>query len=393
MLKFRALYLFFLCLALVAPPAIRADPNILYFEKSGIVQRISWDAVEDVFQYEFVIEKKDEGAEADGFTPLLSVVTGETSAELSLAPGEYRYRVVVYDLLGRMRPPPDWARLTVIPALQPKIFSVDPPVVGLSGGRVHATLRVTGGNLVPGAEVCLKPADGGEPLFLDGDGYVPGANGNSAELRFDGLPLKEGFYDIVITNPGGISDSWHNFSVAVAPKKTKPFDITFAEAYTPLFSSYGLINEYLGQSVFPAGASLRFGMAGKNKRYGVFGVEAQFFWHYFYSEYTILISGQLFNAQLNLLYQKLILRRKAAFNVRAGGGFAYYMNLQIKTDNDLLSLGSETLLPMAAGSVSFSWFFRDLFFLELGCEFIHIFSVEKPQPAYFRPQLCFGFRL
>ncbi|MDR2342924.1 MAG: hypothetical protein LBD86_00150 [Spirochaetaceae bacterium] len=393
MLKLYGRYIFFLCFPLIFPEPVHAHPDIQYFEKSGIVQRISWEAGEDVLKYEMVIEKRNEAPDENGFTPILSVATGETNAELSLDPGEYRYRIIVYDLLGRMRPPPEWARLTVIPALQPEIVSVNPPELMLYDRSTGAVLKITGRNLLPDAEVRLTFSGGGVTLPLDKNSYRPNENGNSAELRLDGLPLEEGFYDIVVTNPGGISGSWRNFKVGSQPRKTRPFTLSFAEAYNPLIPSYGLLNEYMGQDVFPAGASLRFGLNSKNKRYGAVGVELQMFWHYLYNTGPILMTGHMFDAQINLLYQKLILRQKAALNVRAGGGLAYYLDLQIKTGNDLLSAESKTLLPLAAVSVSFTWFFHEPFFLELGSEFVHIFSAEKPQSAYIRPSLCLGFQI
>jgi hypothetical protein len=382
---------FFLHLLLTAAGSIHANPDIQYFEKSGIVQRINWEAGEDVLKYELVIEERNEATDADGFTPVLSLATDETNAELSLVPGEYRYRVVVYDLLGRMRPPPEWARLTVIPALKPEIVSVEPSVVMVYGGSTGETLSITGRNFVPDAEVYFVSEGGESTLPLDKDRYTPAGNGNSAKLRLDGLPLKEGFYDIVIKNPGGIDASWRNFRVIDSPKKVRPLDISFAEAYNPLFPSYGLLNEYMGQDMFPAGASLRFGINSKNRSFGVFGIELQTFWHYFFGTDTVLITGHFFNAQINLLYQKRILRQKAAFNLRVGGGLAYYLNLQIKTSNNLFLVGNASLLPMAAASLSFTWFFHEPFFLEFGSEFIHVFSAERPQSAYIRPSLCIGF--
>jgi hypothetical protein len=390
LLKMFSRYIFFLHLLLAASVSIHAAPDIQYFEKSGIVQRISWEAGEDVLKYELVIEKRNEAPFAENFTPVLSLDTVEISTELSLSPGEYRYRIVVYDLLGRMRPLPEWARLTVLPALRPEIVSIEPSAIMVYGGSTSETLSITGRNLVSDAEVYFTFA-GEESQPLDKNRYTPNGNGNSAKLRLNGLPLKEGFYDIVIRNPGGISTSWHNFRVIDSPKKVRPLDISFAEAYNPLFPSYGLLNEYMGQNVFPAGASIRFGINSKNRSYGVFGIELQTFWHYFFGTDTVLITGHFFNAQINLLYQKRILRQKAAFNIRAGGGLAYYLDLQIKTSNDLFSVGNESLLPMAAASLSFTWFFHEPFFLEFGSEFVHIFSAERPQSAYIRPSLCLGF--
>ncbi|MDR2435322.1 MAG: hypothetical protein LBD47_12265 [Treponema sp.] len=370
-----------------------ANPDIQYFEKSEIVQLINWEAGKDVLKYELHIEKRDDVPGANGFTEIFSLDTVETNVELSLTPGEYRYRVIVYDLLGRMRPVPEWARLTVIPAFQPEIVSVDPSVITVYGGSSGEALSVKGRNLVPDAEVFLTFAGSSEPLPFGKNSYIPSEDGEDAKLRLNDLPLKEGFYDIVIKNPGGIAGYWRNLRVISSPKKIRPVDISFAEAYNPLLPSYGILNEYMGQDVFPAGASLRLGINSKNKSYGVFGIESQVFWHYFYGEGTVLMTGHLFNAQINLLYQKRILRQKAALNVRAGGGLAYYLNLQIKTYNDLLSVGSASLLPMVSGSLSFTWFFREPFFIEFGSEFIHIFSAEKPQSAYIRPLFCLGFQI
>jgi hypothetical protein len=388
-------YIFLIFLLFTSLGPVYSNPDIRYFEKSGIVQRMSWEAGEDVLKYELIIEKWDKAPGKNSFVPILSVTTGETNAELSLPPGEYRYRIIVYDLLGRMWPPTEWATLTVIPALQPEIISVNPPEVTAYGGFADATIDIKGSNLLPDADIYFMFAGGDGPLPLDKCRYIPNENGDGAKLRLNGLPLKEGFYDIVITNPGDISGSWHNFKVTGAPKKIKPFNLSFAEAYNLLIPSYGLLNEYMGQDLFPAGASFRFGINSKNKSYGVFGIELQVFWHYFFSTKTVLMSGHLFNAQANLLYQKRILWQKAALNVRVGGGLAYFLDLQIKIDGDfdMFSAGNETLLPVAAASLMFTWFFHEPFFLESGAEFIHIFSAEKPQSAYIRPSLTLGFQI
>ena len=81
MLKVFRQYVFFLCFLLVASGLVNANPDIQYFEKSGIVQRISWEAGKDVLEYELRIEKRDDTPGSDGFTRVLSRVTGETSVE------------------------------------------------------------------------------------------------------------------------------------------------------------------------------------------------------------------------------------------------------------------------------------------------------------------------
>jgi hypothetical protein len=384
---------------------VYADPDIHFFEKIEIIQRMDWPAADDVLNYELVIEKKNETPSGDGFTQILDMKTETNSAELSLPPGEYRYRIIVYDLLGRSGPVPGWARLTIFPALKPEILSVKPSSVSVQDALSGVTLHVLGNNLAENAEIIFSAVEGGEggmeQILLDRDSYRPDKDGKNARLILDGLALKEGAYNIVIKNPGGISSVWRNFTVTDSPRVETPvpdkkstFETTSAAGYAPLFPVSGDFNSLVDNIPFYVGAMLRLGISTKNKPYGIFGVETEAYWHRLSGDNgSFTVSGHLINIQLNLLYQKRIFREKAAVNVRLGGGFAYIVDMQLRNNTDVFLLNAEILMPMAAVSMSFTWFFIPPLFLELGAGYAHVFSSDASQSAYIRPFCCLGFKI
>jgi hypothetical protein len=381
---------------------VYAEPDINFFEKTEIVQRMDWPAADDVLKYGLVIEKRNEASSGNVYIRVLDIETETNSVELSLPPGEYRYRITVYDLLGRGRSAQSWAKLTIFQAFKPEISSVKPSSASLQDALSGITLSISGNNLVKNGEVFFSPADSGtEKIKLDQDNYRPDEDGKGAKLILDGLPLKEGAYDIVIKNPGGISAVWRNFTVTVprqeetrAPAKESPFEMMSAAGYAPLFSVSGDFTALVGNIPFLGGAMLRLGINTKNKRYGIFGVETEAYWHHLSGgngQFTM--TGHLINAQLNLLYQKRLFRERAAVNVRLGGGFAYFVDMQLRSNANIFMLNTEILTPMASASLSATWFFLPPLFLEFGAAYMHVFSSDTFQPAYIRPVFCLGFRL
>jgi hypothetical protein len=51
-----------------------------------------------------------------------------------------------------------------------------------------------------------------------------------------------------------------------------------------------------------------------------------------------------------------------------------------------------TLMPSLGAGASFMWFVKKPFFLEIGAEYMHFFSVDNPSLGYIRPILGGGWR-
>jgi hypothetical protein len=384
----------------------QAERVIQFFEKNDILQRISWPPEDDVLKYQLVIEKKDETASTETFTQSVDITTEETSVELSLEAGEYRYRVIVYDLLRRRRPLPDWSRLKVLEALQPEISAVNPPSIDINDNIANITLNFKGHNFTYSAEVSFLYVGGGaerlgEVVSAGEDNYRPSPDGNNAALNLDGIPLTEGAYDIVIKNPGGLSAVWRNFivtngadpSLSKSPKYTL-FEMITSVGYPILFPISGRFNELLGNSMFPAGVTARLGGKMREKRFGAFGLEAAAYWHYMTaSKDTPLESGYFFTALLNLLYQKKIFKQKAAVNARLAGGFSYFYDIKFNENSSFNKLtGNDTIVPTLVFSLSCSWFFYKDTFADFAVEYVSVFPYDEIAVSYVRPLICIGFQ-
>lgn len=81
-------------------------------------QRIEWHSNANALEYKVEIQNTATNA-------VSSFTTEKTFAELSLAPGNYRYRVTVYDFLGRKATTSAWTAFSVIQAARPEIRSIE----------------------------------------------------------------------------------------------------------------------------------------------------------------------------------------------------------------------------------------------------------------------------
>jgi hypothetical protein len=380
---------------------IFAEQGIKFYEKTEIIQYISWEKEDDVLKYELMIEKSGGG----GFTQVFDKSTEETTVETLLPPGEYRYRVLVYDLLGRLRPAPEWSRLTVLPALQPEIISISPPFIDLTD--FNMALNLNGNNLTPDAEVYFIPAESGDKstpdvlskaVPLGKDNYHANGDAKSARLKLADSSLVKGFYDIIIKNPGGLFTVWRNYEVIDGVeyvseiRAAAKFEVSTGAAYALLIPVSGSFNDLIRSETSPAGISARLGINTKPKIYGIFGIELAAYWHYLATaQDSPIVSGNFTDAQINILYQIRILNQKIGVSARIGGGLAYFGGLQFSEAYSDEFRVNESLLPIGAFSVSFSWFFYKTFFLDLGIEYAHVFSFDES--TYIRPLIFFGLSL
>jgi hypothetical protein len=123
------------------------------------------------------------------------------------------------------------------------------------------------------------------------------------------------------------------------------------------------------------------------------GAELEPYWNYLYikdSEYEM--TAQMTGAMIYGVYQRRLSNRTMVLNFHIGGGIYSVLDYHF-TYND----GGETepmnvLIPAAGIGASFQWFIKKPFFAELGLDFIHMFSVDDPQPGYIRPSLGAGWQ-
>ena len=96
------------------------DKNAMVFKTEA--QNLAWNADSSVLEYEITIEQELESGE---YTQIQKTRTERTHIQTAFSAGNYRYRITVYDLLGRGHVS-DWISFSVLP--QEQVIPVQPEV-------------------------------------------------------------------------------------------------------------------------------------------------------------------------------------------------------------------------------------------------------------------------
>jgi len=362
------------------------------------VQRLVWSGGEYALRYEVVIENSVGGSYRNyhqEFTTALFI-------NISLNPGNYRFRVIPYDILNRPGSASEWKYIEVLPALQPELFTVLPEyVTGAAGEESYGyLLNLTGYNIDPNAEIFIRRADGTQIAIEKID------SGDDIKVFLESDILISGEYEIVIRNPGGLESSitgiplllteanrlWES-SEEIEPKpeiktntgeeepaKTvqvitseplKPVIFSVGLAYSPTFPIYGE-DDNLRASTSSLGLTARVNLL-------------------FYIPIGVYIGPEL-SATLNylnifaggdLLVRKWFIDDRIALSFRAGAEFGilpvWDEQVSIKMD------------------ISFLWRVTNNLLFEIGVDYSHIISkrsgylINEHSGGYISPWVGIGW--
>jgi hypothetical protein len=150
--------LLFFCLCflyLSAGQVLMGQAGYRLEEGGRFVQTFRWEEQEDALYYEVEIAEQD----GEGWREAVLERTGTASIEVSLPPGNYRYRVRVYDILERPAGTAEWIYFEVLQAKQPEIFRFNPEAFYLDEDLVWV-LTVSGRNLTGEMEIYLEGRGG-----------------------------------------------------------------------------------------------------------------------------------------------------------------------------------------------------------------------------------------
>ncbi|MDR0450115.1 MAG: hypothetical protein LBH26_02505 [Treponema sp.] len=397
----RVLLALFLPFLLALPLLGQETPGtggFFYIERTGeenrFIQRLDWERDAHAYRYEITIEERDSSGE---YAEILREFRMENFIEFSLAPGLYRYRIQVYNLLNRPAGVSDWIPFRVIPALQPELHSYTqeyfPPGKPYSRGALEITLY--GANFAEGAVLDILPLDtGGDPVRPAGYSVFE----ESIRLVFDGNIPVPGRYRVNVRNPGGLRNS---LEITVTPPpfiagdSSAPLFLGFSISaeYTPLVPLYGYLFTPFDHGFYPAGASLRADLMPFSRPWGDLGLELACSWNMLTAGAMEVHLGGL---HLNGIYQRQIFGERAALVARLGAG-ADILN---GTNYDKAASIFNWILSVSGG-VSLRWFLPSpgnspgtaagTFYLEAGMEYTQLFAVDSPA-AYIKPGLGAGWK-
>jgi hypothetical protein len=386
-------------------PALQAEQESGYYKKPGygeiqFIQRLSWPANENVSQYELEIERREE---RDSFTGAYRIITGENSAEFSLPPGNYRFRVILYNLLRQPEYTAPWVGFEILLALQPELRGFRSRTSIAKQGEA-LELVIEGRNLLPEMEIRLERRG----QSFSPRSYRLDPSGERAVLLYYIPNLAWGKnYTIRVTNPGGLESSLPGFWV----DHSTSFQLLLA--YAPVLPAGGYIFELFDNGFYPKGAQARAAWLPLKVSWGSLGLEAAFGWNYLEARRNLSgLTAHFGELGLNALYRRE-LNRHFAFKARAGGGFSGMLNL-VFDYGDIQSGGYNTISPMAGIGGSLEWLlyrydfsrrgaaasgtvfsrggFSQSLYAELGLDGFFVFSKDTPQNVYLRPFAGLGWR-
>lgn len=303
------------------------------------IQRLAWRGGENALRYEVVIQRETNGF----FRDHLREFTTELFIEVSLSPGNYRFRVIPYDVLNKSGDASEWKDIEVLHARKPEVLDTKPEaVMGRRNKHLGYTLDILGNDIEPDAEIIIRRPDGStftpEKVEYEDDNII--------RLNIEKDIIEQGEYEIIIINPGGLETSMGGILFDKPQKESKPLGIMAGAAWAPLTPIYG---EAFGGDFSTVGASIRVSKVFNMPFDMCVGPELT----------ASMYSLNMIACGINLLAQKKISFDRIAINFRLGGDYVFP-----SVSSELnVNMGVSLFIPLF-----------NMFFLEAGLDYSNLFS-------------------
>jgi hypothetical protein len=370
--------------ASLAPEASSGDVTSDYRldEDGNIRQRITWTRANAYF-YEVEIEKIGPGAV---WALEMKERTEQNFLELALPPGMYRYRILNYNVLGRVGATSEWTGIRVFVAKQPAAESCSPAAWFVDSPEEEFTLTLRGRNLVEEAQVYIAAAKAGaKPVQPFSVTYSADESSITAVFRAEGLSL--GAYEVVIINPGGMKQVRKDFSVGFS----RPLDINASLGYAPVLPLYGYLFNAYNDSFYPAGFYGRVSVVPVKRLWGWIGFELTPHYGSLQTKNSkYRLSGNMIDVYTDMLYQKWMRHFTLAVNLRLGGGLTVLSNVKFNHKDGSQSKESGSILFALNGGASVQWIVWKNIFVEAGLEYVQFVSSQSPVPGLIRFNAAVG---
>lgn len=263
-------------LASAEPPAAEgqsmAEGSNYYFKQGAdgrieFTQVLRWEADSDDLEYRFILRAKGDGS---GF-PLVDERVSKAEASVKLTPGDYEYKIVTYNLLGKAEVETDWIGFSIIKAELPTLSEAKPSTIYMDALDGRVTL--TGENLLPEGVARLLPKNGSPPI--EGK-IVKRAGDKEIVVVFPDRAYAQGEYGMSFRNPGGLTATIDD---ALRVKFQRPIDLLLSLGYAPYVS----LNDPWVVQTWPAtfnplGFRADLELFLVKKWWGYIGVEPGFSW-------------------------------------------------------------------------------------------------------------------
>ena len=187
-----------------------------FAQKAPFNQVLEWKADKNAFYYRLEIQKNGSG-KSD------FIQTEKNTARVQLEPGRYRYRVYVYDFLGRQSSVNEWTDFEVLKANHPE-FKRPPKDVILPEDRDYFEVPLDVNGVSANSTVTVVNEETGYEL----KGTLNFKNPEATESETNRATnanfgyVRPGTYFIRVTNPSGFSAKSESFRIAFAEPVAPP---------------------------------------------------------------------------------------------------------------------------------------------------------------------------
>jgi len=275
-------------------------------EEPRFIQRLTWSGGMYSLHCEVIIQK-EEGGE---YVNHLSKSTTGNYLDLSLSPGNYRFRVIPYDILGRPSTGTQWAMFTVFNAVRPELYQPEEKTDYINDKRGFVFV-FNGKNLEPDAQIYFVSPKGEQIIPAE---IIRSDDGSSVSLVFDKNQLIDGEYEVFVINPGGLETNIGGINFESPKEKARQFLYIVCVSWVPIYPAYG-DGFGGGWSLFNMSARLSMNSCMFLNDY----IGLEFSFSKFKNDITYVLNG--LSGGFNLLYIKWLPGQKAAYNFRIGIGF------------------------------------------------------------------------
>ncbi|QTQ14370.1 hypothetical protein HRQ91_07845 [Treponema parvum] len=383
-----------LCLLSVLPLAAQSkdgrsalEDKKHYFireEETGEVlyQRLSWEEIDDIFGFEFILEQKDD---AGVWNEIDKKIVHDNFIDVSLVPGSYRYKVTVINLLEQREASSAYRNFDILIAYQPGIEAVTPHLIYLDeffDGRFTAV----GVNFLEDTVFFFKKTGGGtielKPEEISKDG-------KRVRFELNTNRFQPGAYVFIARDRSGLTGK----SEDVTFRFQKPVDayVSLGYAFTS-FTGESVFKEFYNRTAAPLGGVFRLTVLPIKRTYGNFGFNLNYSAAMLKNEHDgYVLDGTLMLSHLNAAYVYPIVKHRLNLGLYAGGGAVFLMKSKFSFD------GGNAQSPeywywgfdVDAGT-ALQAFVHKKMYLELNVD--HFFVFREGFPKYmFQPQLSVGW--
>lgn len=332
------------------------------------IQRIEWEGDENAWQYGIEIISEDASVEP------LTLTTEATFVTFTLPPGNYKYRISVYDLFGHIAVQSKWCVFTITKAVQPIIGDMEENITVKKTNKVEIPVQLE--NVSDASKIVMINSETNEEVVAEFEVETDKDTGINIVDKLIVPKLPEGNWTVKVTNPGGKSIVSDNININLKKKDYDFKNVNFQlqGGYPFLFGNSDVLSFLDSLVKFNLGG--RFSIAPINFGRNYFGFDVFYnFDNIDYQNEILTIAVNLHTVQFSVLYQFELWKEHLYFDTRLGMGFTFMDLFSSGGHGDDFEKGY--IYPAVNGSLAFMYRPVRYMNIELGAQAIALLAPDN----------------